>query len=236
MAAKTPLILVPGLLCDEALWAPQIAALGAIADCAVADTRKDDTIAGMATRLLAGAPERFALAGLSMGGYVAFEVMFAAPERVTHLALLDTSAHPDTPERSASRQALAARALSGPDGFDAVVGEHLPTFIHPDRYADSALCDTIRRSAANVGAETYARQQSAIIGRRDQRPNLSRIQCPTLVLGGRQDALTPVALHEEIAAGIPGARLEVIEACGHLSTLESPNTVVAAMRAWLENP
>ncbi len=234
MAEKSPLILVPGLLCDASLWAPQMAALADGAACTVADTRNDDDLTAMAEHLLRQAPERFSLAGLSMGGYVAFEVIRIAPERVERLALLDTSAHPDTPERSAARQALAARAVSGPEGFDAVVGEHLPSFIHPDRYADSALCDTIRRAAANVGPDAYARQQAAIISRRDQRPNLGAIKCPALVLCGRQDALTPLVLHEEIAAGIPGAVLEVVEDCGHLSTLERPDAVNAAFRAWLE--
>jgi pimeloyl-ACP methyl ester carboxylesterase len=234
MTDKTALIFVPGLLCDEALWAPQMAALADIAACSVADTRRDNSIAGMAKRLLDAAPARFALAGLSMGGYVALETMFMAPERVERLALLDTSAHADTPERSASRQALVTRAVSGPEGFAAVVGEHLPNFIHPDRHSDKTLWETIRASAANVGVEAYARQQKAIIERRDQRPNLGRIKCPTLVLCGRQDALTPLALHEEIAAGIPGSTLEVIEHCGHLATLERPDAVNAAMRNWLE--
>jgi pimeloyl-ACP methyl ester carboxylesterase len=234
MTDKTALILVPGLLCDEALWAPQTAALADIATCTVADTRSDDTIAGMAKRLLDAAPARFALAGLSMGGYVSLEVMFMAPERVERLALLDTSAHADTPERSAARQALVTRAVSGPQGFEAVVGEHLPNFVHPDRHADKALWEIMQRSAANVGVEAYARQQKAIIERRAQLPNLGRIKCPTLVLCGRQDALTPLALHEEIAAGIPGSRLEVIEDCGHLATLERPDAVNAAMRTWLE--
>ena len=229
-----PLILVPGLLCDEALWAPQVASLADVADIAIADTRSDDSIAGMAERLLADAPERFALCGLSMGGYVSFEVMCIAPERVTRLALLDTAAGADTPERTAARRELVTLAGRGEDGFEQVIEHHLPGFIHPARLLNTELCDTIRASAQNVGAETYARQQEAIIGRRDQRPNLGAISCPTLVLCGRQDNLTPLALHEEIAAGIPNASLEVVEDCGHLSTLECPEDVNRALASWLE--
>lgn len=229
-----PLILVPGLLCDEALWAPQVASLADVADIAIADTRSDDSIAGMAERLLADAPERFALCGLSMGGYVSFEVMCIAPERVTRLALLDTAAGADTPERTAARRELVTLAGRGEDGFEQVIEHHLPGFIHPARLLNTELCDTIRASAQNVGAETYARQQEAIIGRRDQRPNLGAISCPTLVLCGRQDNLTPLALHEEIAAGIPGASLEAVEDCGHLSTLECPDDVNRALTDWLE--
>ena len=229
-----PLILVPGLLCDAALWAPQVDALGAVADVTVADTRADDSITGMAERLLAAAPERFSLCGLSMGGYVSFEVVRIAPERVSRLALLDTSAAADTPERTAARRELVALAGRGEDGFNQVVEHHLPSFIHPARLLNTALCDTIRASAHNVGAVTYARQQEAIIARRDQRPNLGAISCPTLVLCGRQDNLTPLALHEEIAAGIPNASLEVVEDCGHLSTLECPEDVNRALASWLE--
>jgi pimeloyl-ACP methyl ester carboxylesterase len=234
MSQTTTLILLPGLLCDPALWAPQLGALADAADCRVADMTLDDTIAGMAARVLAAAPERFSLAGLSMGGYAAFEVMRQAPERVERLALLDTSAKPDTPERTEGRRELVARARESEAGFAAVVEGHLKTFVHPDRLADDALMADIRASAMNVGREAYARQQGAIIGRADQRPNLSAIQCPTLVLCGREDALTPVAEHELIAERIPGAALEIIEDCGHLTTLERPDAVNAALRAWLE--
>ncbi|MBT6096648.1 MAG: alpha/beta fold hydrolase [Rhodospirillaceae bacterium] len=235
MIERTPLFLLPGLLCDAALWARQVAELSDVADCHVADMTQDDSIAGMAKRVLDAAPERFALAGLSMGGYCAFEIMRMAPERVVRLALLDTSAEPDTPERTAARRDLVATAGVGTAGFSTVVEGHLQTFVHPDRLDDAPLMNTIRASAHNVGAEAYLRQQSAIIDRRDQRSSLGDISCPTLVLVGRDDALTPLALHESIAAGISGARLEVIDDCGHLTTLERPDAVNAALRTWLED-
>lgn len=233
MVETIPLVMVPGLLCDEMLWAPQSAALADIAECSVAETTLDDSITAMAERILARSPERFALAGLSMGGYIALEVVRIAPERVAKLALLDTSAQPDTPERTAARRELAARATSGPRGFEAVVETHLPTFLHPDRLGDRALCETVRLAALGVGARVYARQMSAIAARRDQRPHLGAIRCRTLVLCGRQDTLTPLALHEELAAGIPGATLSVVEDCGHLATLECPDAVNRALRTWL---
>jgi pimeloyl-ACP methyl ester carboxylesterase len=234
MSERPTLILLPGLLCDAQLWAPQVAGLADIADCRVADMTRDDSIAGMAARVLKDAPERFSLAGLSMGGYAAFEVMRQAPGRVERLALLDTSAKPDTPERTEGRRQLVARATAGEAEFAAVVEGHLKTFVHPDRLSDDALMATIRASAMNVGAEAYARQQGAIIGRADQVPHLGAIPCPTLVLVGREDALTPVAEHELIAGGIPGAELRIIEDCGHLTTLERPDAVNAALRVWLE--
>jgi pimeloyl-ACP methyl ester carboxylesterase len=234
MTEKTPLIMLPGLLCDAALWAPQCAALTDIADCRVANMTQDDSITGMAERVLADAPERFALAGLSMGGYCALEIMRLAPERIDKLALLDTSAEPDTADRTAIRVEWVAQARQGMADFDAVIDRHISMYLHPERLADTAITDRVRASARNVGIDGYARNQSAIAGRRDQRGNLAAINCPTLVLCGRQDSATPPALHEALAEGISGAKLVVIEDCGHLSTLERPDAVNAALRQWLE--
>ena len=236
MTDRIPLIFLPGLLCDAALWAPQCEGLADIADCRVMDMTLDDTMIGMASRVLDTAPAKFHLAGLSMGGYCALEITRVAPERVERLALLDTSSEPDTQERTDIRRQLINKAGQGDEAFAEVVEDHLQTFVHPDRLSDDALMATIRGSAHNVGAAAYGRQQAAIIGRRDQRPNLAKITCPTLVMCGRQDGLTPLALHEDIQAGIPGARLHVIEDSGHLPTLERPDAVNAALRAWLEGP
>jgi pimeloyl-ACP methyl ester carboxylesterase len=231
MAVKTKLVLVPGLLCTAALWAPQIAALSDIADCTVADHTRHDTMEGIARAILAAAPERFALAGLSMGGYVAFEIVRQAPERVERLALLDTGSRADTPERTAARRDLLATAER--EGVAHAQELLMPALIYPARLADKALVETILQMAADTGLEAFQRQEAAIIGRPDNRPLLPGIRCPTLVLVGEQDALTPPALAREIAAGIPGARLEVVPDCGHLSTLERPEAVNSALRAWL---
>lgn len=227
-----PLVLLPGLLCDAALWAPQVSVLRGLADpIMIGDLTRNDSIGGMAEAVLAQAPPRFALAGLSMGGYCAFEIMRRAPERVTRLALLDTSARPDTDEQRARRRGLIELAEKGE--FKGVTPRLLPLLIHPDRLGDEALKATVMGMAERVGKEAFLRQQKAIMGRPDSRPDLGRIACPTLVLVGRQDALTPVAVHEEMAAGIPGARLVIVEDCGHLSTLEKPEAVNAALEDWL---
>ncbi|MBM3478867.1 MAG: alpha/beta fold hydrolase [Alphaproteobacteria bacterium] len=228
---RAPLVLLPGLLCDAALWAPQVAALSDIAEPRVADLARDDDIGAMAARVLAEAPPRFALAGLSMGGYVSFEVMRRAPERVTHLALLDTSARPDTPERAQVRRDFIVLARGG--GFRGVTPRLLPQWVHASRMSDPDFVEAVTSMTLRVGRDAFIRQQTAILGRPDSRPGLSRIRVPTLVLCGRQDQATPVEVAREIAADIEGARLVVVEECGHLATLEQPAEVSAAMRAWL---
>lgn len=228
---KIPLILLPGLLCDWALWEPQVEALADIAETCVADLSRDESLPLMAARVLAEAPERFALAGLSMGGYLAQEIMRQAPERVMRLALLDTSARADTPERSAIRRGLIELAQKGE--FKGITPRLLPQWLHPDHLAEPALTTTVMEMAQRVGRDAYLRQMRAIMARPDGRGDLRRIRVPSLVLCGREDQSTPLALHEEIATLIPGAALAIIERCGHLSTLEQPQRVSAALRAWL---
>ena len=231
MAEKIPLLLLPGLLCDRHLWRPQIEALADRVEPLVADLTRDDSFAAMARRVLGEAPPRFALAGLSMGGYVAQEIIRQAPERVLKLALLDTTARADRPEQTQRRRDLIA--LSERGRFRGVTAQLLPLLIHKDRLGDAALIKTVVEMADAVGADAFRRQETAIIERRDGRDDLARIGVPTLVLCGREDALTPPDLHEEMARLIPGAELEIIEHCGHLSTLERPDQVNGAMREWL---
>ncbi len=229
MTGPMPLVLLPGLLLDERLYAAQIAALGAQATPQVADLTRDDSIAAMARRVLAAAPERFALCGLSMGGYVAFEIMRRAPERVTRLALLDTQARPDSDEARTRRLDLIALAERG--DFAAATQRLLPLFVHPDRRG--ALQATVSAMAEQVGRDAFLRQQTAILNRVDCRPGLAAIACPTLVMTGRQDLLTPLEVHLEIAAAIPAATLVVLPHCGHLTPLEQPAMVNAQLAAWL---
>jgi pimeloyl-ACP methyl ester carboxylesterase len=231
MAAKTDLVLVPGLLCTGALWAPQLEALGDDADIAVADHTRHDSMAAIARSILEAAPPRFALAGLSMGGYVAYEIVRQAPDRVLRLALLDTGSRADTPERAAARHELIATAER--EGVRRAQQILMPVLIHKSRLADRPLVETIEQMADDTGLEAFKRQQAAIMTRPDNRPFLAAIACPTLVLVGREDALTPVELSQEIAAGIPGAKLEIVPECGHLSTMEQPEAVSRALRAWL---
>ncbi len=226
-----PLVLLPGLLCDRRLWAAQTAGLADVADASVPDLTRDDSFPAMARRVLADAPEQFALAGLSMGGYVAQEIVRWAPDRVTRLALLDTTARADTPEQSSRRRDLIA--LSSRGQFHGVTPRLLPTLIHPDRLNDSDLIGTITAMANAVGRDGFLRQETAIQARSDGRADLARIAVPTLVLCGREDLLTPLERHEEMAALIPNAWLVVVEHCGHMTTLERPDVVNAAMREWL---
>jgi len=232
--SKTPLVLLPGLLCTEILWRAQIEALGNIADITVADLTRDDSIAAMAKRLLDNAPDRFAIAGLSMGGYVAQEVMRQAPGRIDRLALIDTSAQVDDATQRRRREGLIAQVQkSDPEKFQGVTRRLLPLLIHERRQNDPAFVEPIQQMAKSVGRDAYVRQQTAILGRADGRKDLGEIKCPTLVICGEDDILTPPALAQEMASGIANARLVMIEDCGHLSTMEQPDAVNAAMRAWL---
>jgi pimeloyl-ACP methyl ester carboxylesterase len=230
-AGRIPLLLLPGLLCDDALFAPQVAALADIAAPVVGDLTRDDSLAAMAARVLAEAPPRFALAGLSMGGYLAQEIMRQAPERVLRLALLDTSARADTPERLQQRYEFIALAQQGE--FKGITPRLLPIYLHPDHLADSHLTSIVLGMAERIGRDAYLRQTAAIMTRPDSRDSLRRITVPTLVLCGRQDQATPLHLHEEIAGLIPRARLAVVERCGHLSTIEQPDAVSVELRRWL---
>jgi pimeloyl-ACP methyl ester carboxylesterase len=228
-----PVVLVPGLVCSARLYAGQIPALWRFGPVTIANHTRDDSMTAIAYRILAAAPPRFALAGLSMGGYIAMEMVRQAPERVAKLAVLDTSSRPEVPEQTQSRLRLMELARAG---RFAEVAEHLfPIFVHRNRIGDVALKALVRVMAEETGAEAFLRQERAIMNRADARPTLAAIKCPTLVLVGDGDELTPPHLSEEIAAGIPGARLVVIADCGHLSTLERPEAVTQAMVEWMES-
>lgn len=231
-AKAIPLLLIPGLLCTRELWAPQIGGLSELAAITVADHGTADSMAGIAGAILARAPTRFALAGLSMGGAIALEIMRQAPARVLKLALLDTTAAPDSEEVRNNRRLYLDLARSG--RFAEITPDHLlRRLIHPDRLADKPLVDTILRMAAETGAETFIRQETAILTRPDNRPGLADIRCPTLVIVGKQDIITPVERAREIAAAVPAARLDIVADCGHLSTLERPEAVTDWLRKWL---
>lgn len=225
-----PLLLLPGQLCDERLWRDPAAALADVAAPIFGDLTQDDRIEDMAARALAEAPASFALAGLSMGGYVALEIMRQAPERVLRLALFDTTARPENPARATLRR--ADMSTVGLGRFAGITPRLLPQFIHASRLQDP-LAHEVMEMTARVGAAAYLRQQTAILKRPDARPILPTIAVPTLIGVGEADAVTPPHLAEEMAAGIPGAKLQVFARCGHLPPMEDPTATVQAMRAWL---
>jgi len=225
------LVLLPGLLNDGRLWSAQIEGLSDHAHCTVGVLTGSDSITSLAKSVLDLAPSRrFALAGLSMGGYVALEIMRQAPERITALALLDTSARPDTPEATEGRHALMARAETDFPGVIDTLRQRLMTPEHSQAETSGGVFATM---AADLGPSVFQQQQRAIMNRIDSRPFLPRITCPTLVLCGREDLVTPVAVHQEMAEAIPDAHEAVVEDCGHLSTLEQPQHVLNLLIGWL---
>lgn len=232
MAAALPIVLVPGLMCSLRLFEPQLGELWRRGPITMADTLRGETIGDIARRILDEAPPRFALAGLSMGGYVALEVMRQAPARVDRLALLSTSARPETPAATEPRLELIALAESG--RYEEVPDRLFPLIVHESRRGDETLREAVRAMAREVGAEAFVRQQRAIVARADSRPTLAEIRCPTLVAHGDADGLMPAALAEETAAGIAGARLVRLRECGHMSTLERPRETTRALVEWLD--
>lgn len=232
MTGPTPLILLPGLLCDRALWRHQLDHLAELADMSVPDLGSDESVEAMALRVLDAAPARFALAALSMGGYIAHAIMRMAPERVARLALFDTSARPDTEEQMSRRRGLISLAEKG--RFKGVTPRLLPLLIHPDRLEDAPLTGAVMAMAERIGKAAFLRQQKAIMARPDSRPHLPFYRCPTLVAVGRSDAITPIEVNAEMAALIPGARYVIVEHSGHLPTMEQPVAATALLRYWLQ--
>jgi pimeloyl-ACP methyl ester carboxylesterase len=232
-ASSLPILLIPGLGCTARLYAEQLPALWTFGPVTVADHRRADSMDAIARQILDAAPPRFALAGLSMGGYIALAIMRIASERVVRLALLDTGARSDTLEASEKRKASIALAKAGK--LDEINAMLWPVLVHKDRQGDAALRKIAGDMTLAAGAEAFIRQQTAIMTRPDSRPGLPAITCPTLILVGDGDQLTPPALSEEMASLIPGSRLVVVPDCGHLSTLERPEMVTQALVEWINS-
>jgi pimeloyl-ACP methyl ester carboxylesterase len=236
MTARTPLLLLPGLMCDAAVWADQCRALAGQADAHVPAYGLIDSIAGMARHVLDTAPApRFAVAGHSMGGRVALEVWRQAPERVLGLALLDTGSAPlgagdhGDKERSA-RLALLEQARR--DGMRPMGRIWARGMMHPDR-VDTPLFEAILDMLERSSVAQFEAQVRALLGRPDARPLLAGISCPTLLLCGREDTWSPPERHADMQREIAGATLEIVEHSGHMSTMEQPAAVSAAMARWL---
>lgn len=228
---SVPTLVIPGLLCDARLFAAQMPALRRHGEVLFAEHRRQASIAQIASDALDAAPERFNLIGLSMGGYVAFEILRRAPERVVRLALLVTTAAPDGPEQKRGREALIERAEAG--RFDEVVETLSRRFVTEESLARPEIRATIAAMAEATGPDAFVRQQRAIMARPDSRPDLARIPCPTLVMAGEMDALMLRSAGEEMAERIPNAGLAQLRGCGHLPPLERPEETARLLDGWL---
>lgn len=226
-----PVVLITGQLLTDAVWQPLLEAWPD-REVIVADNRSDDTIEGLAQRLLDNAPAKFVLIAHAMGGFVAFEVMRRAPKRVAKLALISTLASADGPAQTARRQGYIDLVESG--RFDQVVEERIPILLPETKRNDEHLLGIARQMAGDTGAETFLAQQRAIMARIDSRLRLREVSVPTLVIWGEQDGITSRAHHEEILEAIAGARLEVIAGTGHLPTLEAPGVVVPLLTDFID--
>lgn len=231
MEASLPILLVPGLNCSARLYEPQLPALWQFGPVQIADHRRGETMAEIAGSILQAAPPRFALAGLSMGGYISLEILRQARERVIKLALLDTAAAADRPEQTAKRANAIAMTREGK------VNERedllWPALVHESRRNDEALRTIIKQMNQETGADAYIRQQKAIGGRPDSRPMLPALDMKTLIVVGDTDQLTPPEASQEMAKLIPKAKLEILPHCGHMSTLERPDRVTKLLVEWL---
>lgn len=231
---RPDIVLIPGLLLKADLYREQLPSLhGVCRSVQVPDHSLDADLPAIARRVLDAAPPRFLLCGLSMGGYIAFEILRQAPERVLKLALLDTMAPPDTETSRANRKATLTVAKS--QGIEVVSQAFYPRWVHPRWHSDSELNARVVNMAKATGVEGFERQQTAITNRPDSQPTLKAITCPTLVVVGRQDGLTPVSEAQTIASGIAGSRLEVLEDCGHLAPMEQPARVTQILMDWVDN-
>ena len=233
MTARPCLAFACAHLTDERLFAHQVAALSATHDYSVFVFREQDSLARMADEMLARMPVRFTLIGLSLGGYVAFEVIRRALPRLARLVLIDTTAVADHAARREGRLQDIAKVKQG--GIEALIPELPGRWLLPAHARDPALVQLMDSMARSVGAAGQSNQQAAMLARPDSHADLARVRVPTLLICGRQDPVTPLADHQAMAACVPGSHLEVIEDCGHLSTVERPEAVTAALSAWLRS-
>ena len=229
-----PLVLLPGMMCDARLFGPQIAELSAEFVVTIAPITQGERIEEIASGILSQLPPKFALAGLSMGGIVAMEILRRAPERITRIALMDTNPLAETPQSSAAYEPMIVGARAG--RLEQVLGDFMrPEFLSPGPYRSEILA-LVREMGLFLGPDVFIRQARALQRRRDQQGTLRRCKVPTLVLCGEDDRLTPPKRHSFMAELIPYAELRLIEGAGHLPTLEQPEATTAALRDWMRQP
>ncbi|WP_169569237.1 alpha/beta fold hydrolase [Sneathiella limimaris] len=232
MSEKQSLILIPGLLCTEDLWRDQLHALSDLANMTVPRHDNHASVEEIASEILKTAPEKFSLAGLSMGGYIALEIVLRQPKRVERLALIDTRADADSAADKKKRQDFIRLVQRGTT-FKGVTEALLPMLIHPSRFQDSELTERIYQMAQDIGRDGFIRQETAIMDRKDRNAELGQIDCPTLVLSGEDDALIPAKLQAEMSEKIPDSEFHTIADCGHLPTMEKPMESNSILREWL---
>ena len=225
------LFLLPGLMCDADVWRHQHTHLADLAHIVAPDFRGYDSLPAMAASVLKTAPERYAVAGHSMGGRVALELWRLAPDRISKLALLETGADPLAPGEAARRQALIVLAQN--EGMQALIDFWLPPLLHPDNRGNAELRNAITAMLKRTSVEDFIKQMRALINRPDATACLKQIHCPTLLLAGRHDTLYPVRQLQDMLAEIAQARLVVLEDAGHMAPMEKPEPVTAALREWL---
>jgi len=238
MTQAEPLVLVPGLMCDDTVWQHQIAAFAESRSVQVAEHALSDSLGEMAERILDDAEGRFALAGHSMGGRVALEVMARAPDRVSRLALLDTGYQGLAPGQAGEREKAGRYRLldmARHDGVLAMAKEWAHGMVHPARLGDEPLMDAIHSMIVRAGVAKFEAQIRALLGRPDRTELLSALRLPTLVLCGHDDSWSPLARHEDIVRLIPGSYLVDIPDCGHMSTMERPEAITRALADWLDS-
>ena len=228
------LYLLPGLLCDETVFAPQVEALAGVCEVRIPSFRGLDSFDAMARAVLDAAPPRFSIAGFSMGGRVAFHLASIAPERIERFCAFDTGVVPASEAELPKRQALVD--LANTQGMAALVAAWLPPMLHEARRNDDAFTAPLKDMVMRFSPQDHEKQIRALIHRPDMRPVLPTIACPTLIACGAQDGFSPPADHQAIAAAIPGARLVVIEESGHFLPVEQPAKFNEALQAWLKIP
>lgn len=230
-------VFLPGLTCDETVWDAQMSAFAGRSDCRVADYGMLDSLTNMAASVLENAPDEFLLVAHSMGGRVALEMLRLAEGRIKGLALLDTGYQARDPGEAGERETasrMALVALARESGMRAMGAQWVRGMVHPDRLADAALIETILDMVERKSLSVFEAQVRALLARPEAGPLLPRIRCPTLLLCGREDAWSPPARHEEMSRLIPAAKLVLVGHCGHMSTMERPEEVNAALNAWLD--
>jgi pimeloyl-ACP methyl ester carboxylesterase len=234
MADRLPILLIPGLNCTARLYAQQIPHLWRSGPLMIADHTCGESVPSIADAILASAPPRFSLVGFSLGGYLAFEILRKAPDRVARLALLDTSARADTAEQAEHRRQRIAAAQTG--RFLESLGAQFPLLVGPSHRGDVNLQETYRSMATESGPDTFIRQTKAAMIRPDSRHCLSAIRCPTVIIVGEKDELTPPEMGQEIAAGISQSKLIVVPDSGHLTPLEQPQLITEALITLVNAP